>query len=64
MTNTGGLQSILDLVTNLVSGKSVTISRRVTKSMYTVNPNPYRGSRTGNLLCINPLLIDYFLLSN
>ena len=54
------IQSILDLVTDLVSRKNVTKSRRVTKSMYTVNPNPYRGGRTGNLLCINPLLIDYF----
>ena len=54
------LHSILDLVTDLVSRKNVTKSRRVTKSMYTVNPNPYRGGRTGNLLCINPLLIDYF----
>ena len=54
------VQSILDLVTNLVSRKSVTKSRHVTKSMYIVNPNPYRGGRTGNLLCINPLSIDYF----
>ena len=44
------IQSILDLVTDLVSRKSVTKSRRVTKSMYTINPNPYRGGRTGNTM--------------
>jgi len=53
-------QSILDLVTGLVSRKSVTKSRCVTISMYTINPNPYRGSRIDNLLRINPLLIEHF----
>ena len=48
------------LASSLVGVKSATKSRHVTKSMYAVNPNTYRGGRTGNLLCIKPLLIDYF----
>ena len=58
------VQAILDLVTNLVSGKSVTKSRRVTKSMYTLNRNPYRGSKTEYLLCTYFVNGLFLFLSN